>query len=368
MDFDVHGLAGIRLLDASNADIAAVQAQLGMPPAQLRGEPDVVIRFVHQLRISGPLRLLGLQDAGFTADAFLVLRGRHKSRARVQIPFQEIGGRCEVVCERGVGRVPLLTSILNLTILGKGAVALHAAAFRFKGTGVLTTGWSKGGKTETLLAFMAHGAAYVGDEWVYLSADGSHVFGLPEPIRIWSWHLDSLPQYREAISRGERARLRLASLLLSGLQRITAAGSRHRSAATRTLNRMAPLLQKQLCADVPPQRLFGTSSVEPCCSPDRIFFIASQEAPEVSVRPIDPREVARRMVFSLQEEQKALLSYYWKFRFAFPGAANEIIDRSRELQEAALLRTLSGKQAFEVRRPHPVDLPALYDALRTYCA
>jgi hypothetical protein len=367
LDFDVHGLAGIRLLDAAPSDAAAVQAQLGLAPTRLNGEPDLVIRYVRQLRTNGPLRLLGLQDAGFTADAFLVLRGRYESRARVQIPFQEIGRRCEIVCEHGLGRVPLLTAIINLIVLGKGAVALHAAAFRFNGTGVLTTGWSKGGKTETLLAFMAHGAAYVGDEWVYLSPDGSRVFGLPEPIRLWSWHLESMPQYREAISRGQRARLRVTALALNGLRRVTAGGARHRSTASRTLNRVAPLLQKQLCVDIAPQRLFGPGACAASSSPDRVFFIASQEAPEVTVRPIDPREVARRMVFSLQEEQKTLMSYYWKYRFAFPASANALIDRSCELQEAALVRALTGKKAYEVRHPHPVELPALYDALRPCC-
>lgn len=367
VDFDLHGLAGIRLIDPTPADAATVQAQLGFGPGPLTGEPDVVIRFVRELRIGGPLRLLGLDDAAFTADAFLVLRGRHKSRARVQIPFQEIGRPCELICERGVARVPLLTSILNLTVLGKGAVALHAAAFRFNGTGVLTTGWAKGGKTETLLAFMAQGAAYVGDEWVYVSADGSRVFGLPEPIRIWSWHLDWLPQFRHAIPRRQRARLRLAALALRGVRRVTGGGARHRSGTARTLNRVAPLLSKQMCVDVEPRRLFGPGACEPSGRPDRVFFIASQEAPEISVRPIDPREVARRMVFSLQEEQKTLLSYYWKFRFAFPGAANDLIDRSRELQEAGLMRALAGKPAFDVRHPYPVELPALYDALRPCC-
>ncbi len=68
---------------------------------------------------------------------------------------QQISCGCEIVCERGRARVPLLTANVNLVVLGNGALPLHAAAFRFDGTGVLVTGWSKGGKTETLLAFMA---------------------------------------------------------------------------------------------------------------------------------------------------------------------------------------------------------------------
>ncbi len=295
------------------------------------------------------------------------MRGRYKSKARVQIPFEQIGGRCEIVCERGCARVPLLTSILNLTVLAGGALPLHACAFKLNGTGVITTGWSKGGKTETLLAFMAHGALYVGDEWVYLSADGSQVFGVPEPIRIWSWHLDSMPKLRSAVSRRDRARLHMLSMLVRGLRRATREGARHRSTLSRTINRMTPLLRKQLCVDVPPQKLFGGASCAYAGSPDRVFFTASQEAPEVTVRPISTEEIARRMVFSLQQEQQELLSFYWKFRFAFPDMANDLIERSRDLQYEALVKALEHKQAFDVRHPYPVELVALYDALRPYC-
>ena len=367
VDYDLHGLVRVRVLDAMPRDAATVSRQLGLQPAALNGEPDIVIRFVEELPVRGPLRLLGLDDAGFTKDAFLVLNGRFDSRARVQIPFQDIGRRCEIVCERGIARVPLLTSILNLTVLGKGALPLRAAAFRSNGAGVLATGWAKGGMTETLLAFMAHGAIYVGHEWVYLSADGKRVFGVPEPIRIWNWHLDSLPQYRRAVSRRGRTMLRVGSLVTRTLRRATAGGTRNRSAATRTLNRLIPLLRKRLCVDVPADRLFGRASCHPTDTPDRIFFVASQEAPEVTVRPIDPREVAQRMVFALQQEQRRLMGYYWKFRFAFPETPNRLIERSRGLQSRRLTRALGNKKVFDVRHPYPVDLVTLYDALRPYC-
>ena len=113
--------------------------------------------------------------------------------------------------------------------------------------------------------------------------------------------------------------------------------------------------------------LFGRASCEPADTPDRVFFMASQESPEVSVRPIDPREVAQRMVFSLQQEQRRLMEYYWKFRFAFPQAPNKLIERSRALQSRGLARALGNKKAFDVRHPYPVDLVTLYDALRPYC-
>ena len=83
---------------------------------------------------------------------------------------------------RGLPAIPLLVPIVNLTALANGALPLHASAFVHRGTGVVATGWSKGGKTEALLAFSANGARYVGDEWVYVAADGSRVSGIPSPF------------------------------------------------------------------------------------------------------------------------------------------------------------------------------------------
>ena len=143
IDYDLHGLAGVRVVGATARDAAAVDRQLGPIRGPLRRDPDIVVRFVDHLDVEGPLRLLGVDDAGFTDDAFLVLRARHKARARVLIPLDRIGRRCEIVCERGLPAVPLLIATLNLTVLARGALPLHASAFFHDGCGVVVTGWSK---------------------------------------------------------------------------------------------------------------------------------------------------------------------------------------------------------------------------------
>ena len=61
------------------------------------------------------------------------------------------------------------------------------------------------------------------------------------------------------------------------------------------------------------------------------------------------------------------LSYYWKFRFAFPEAANEFLDRSRQLQEELLRRTLENKECHELSHPYPGSIPSLFDALAPGC-
>jgi hypothetical protein len=131
VDYDLHGLAGVRLIDATPRDRAVVDAQLGPIAAPLAREPDITIRFVDRIPLSGPMRLLGVDDVGYTDDTFLVLRARHKTRARVAIPFDKVGCACEIVCERGLPAVPLLISILNLTVLAKGGLPMHASACSF---------------------------------------------------------------------------------------------------------------------------------------------------------------------------------------------------------------------------------------------
>ncbi len=366
IDFDLHGLVGIRLVGATPGDAAAVAGQLGLMPAALTRPPDIQIRFVDRLPISSTVRCLGRHDAGFTDDAFLLLRAKHKSRARVQIPFEQIGRRCEFVCESGLSHVPLLIDVLNLTMLAKGAVPIHASAFTYHGTGVLTVGWSQGGKTEALLAFMARGARYVGDEWVYLGGDGRTMFGIPEPIRVWDWHLQDLPIYRPRVGRAALTRLGAVRLARS-MQRMWPRRILGRLAPATMLNRVASLLDRQLHVDVRPQRLFGKGFATEPARCDRVLLVISHESPEVLVQPIDPQEIAARMAFSLQEERGRLMSYYRKFRFAFPGKVNPLLEQADETHARLLSRALADKPAHVVYHPYPMRLSTLFEAVRPLC-
>jgi len=212
IDYDLHGVVGIRVLGATRNDARAVARQLGPLGKALEREPDITIRFVDDLRLTSPVHYLGADDSAFTEDAFLVIQTQHNTCARAKIPFEQIGGRCEIVCESGLPAVPLLIAIINLTALSKEVVPLHASAFVYGGIGVLVTGWSKGGKTEALLAFMAKGAEYLGDEWIYLAADAKAMYGIPQPIRLWDWHLQQFPKYQLQIGRRNRLRLRRQSM------------------------------------------------------------------------------------------------------------------------------------------------------------
>ena len=359
VDFDLHGFVGIRLIGATSADVASVTRQVGPMQGALDREPDIAVRFVDHIPVSSPLRLLDLDDAAFDDDHFFVLRRGQSGLAKARIPFEDIGSGCEIICESGISDVPLLIPILNLTALAKGLVPVHAAAFTYRGTGVLVAGWAKGGKTETLLAFMAKGAEYIGDEWIYVPADGRLTYGIPEPIKIWDWHLTDLPQYRSILERGDRARLRTISL---GYQAARGMGG-GRVMPARSTARAMSVLRRQMFVHVTPERLFGRGSCALSGGLDQVVFVASHDAIDIRVEPIEPQEVATRMVFSLDHERLSFMSYYLGFRFAFPEAVNKLIDQAHERQRRILSQALAGKPAVIVYHPFPAPIPALFDAI-----
>ncbi len=369
LDFDLHGIVGIRLLNATPGDVEAVKRQLGPIQIPLSRTPDIIICFVDYIPFSSPVRYLGVDDVGFTDDAFLVFRGKHQARVKVQIPFQHIGiQQCQIVCESGLPAVPLLIPILNLTALRMGALPLHASAFNYNGKGILTTGWSKGGKTEMLLTFAANGAEYVGDEWVYLSSDGQNMYGIPEPIRVWNWHLQQLSYYKAIVSGNDLVRLRILNMFIKSLDLMEKSTITRGSSLLKLTRRINALLKKQIHVDLPPEKLFGKAVGTTKGNPDKVFFVATHDESQITVQPVDPQEIVERMVFSLQEERSEFLSYYQKFRFAFPRVSNPFIDQIEETQRRILTKVLVGKEAYAVYHPYPFSLPELYEVTRPYCA
>ncbi|HEX9652949.1 MAG TPA: hypothetical protein VGA99_04510 [bacterium] len=363
IDYDIHGLVGIRLLNAQASDAAAVDRQLGPMRAPLQRDPDIVIRFEKWLA-TPHLRLLGLDTAGYDANGYYILRSS-KAPAKVRIPFDEIGGRCEIVCENGLRSLPLLIAIINLTLLQKDCVPLHASAFVHNHTGILVTGWSKGGKTEAMLAFTANGAEYIGDEWVILSGDGRNMYGLPEPITLWDWHLAYLPQARK-IAPKNKMHLFKAIHFLVKMNRFVQKSFLKSFFLTRTFNEGIAALNRQLHVNIPPQLLFGVKGARQAV-PGKLFFVGSHQSQEIVVERGDAQEVAERMAASVEYEQTPLLEHYLAYKFAFPDRSNPFIENAAERQYEILSRSLAGKECYTVMHPYPVPLPDLYAAMKPYC-
>jgi hypothetical protein len=358
---DLHGAVGIELLDASAADEAMIRRQLG-PLPELHRAADITIEFVDRLPARGTVHLIGLDDAGYDDDRFLVLRSRHKARARIVLPLDQAGGPCRIVCERGAPAIPHLVAIVNLTAVANGVVPLHAAAFVHEGVGVLVTGWAKGGKTETLLAFMARGASYVGDEWIYLTHDG-RMHGIPEPIKVWGWHLDELATYRAAVPAADRAKLRALDGVADLSRWIARRSPIRRSAPGRLAGRIGPFVRNQAYVHLPPRPLFGEDRCVGEADLDRVVFVVSTESPATTVDLISGAHLADRMAASNAHERLDFVAAWLKHRFAFPDRGSELIDRVATLESEALHGVLDGRDGLVVRHPYPVSIAGLYETL-----
>jgi len=365
IDFDIHGLVGIRLINPSPSDVAAVSEQLGPLQSPLSREPDLIIRFVESLP-TPRIRYLGLHQDGFTDDEFFVLETK-KKETKVRIAFDQIGQQCEVVCQSGLPRVPLLMAILNLTVLKKDCVALHASAFIYNGTGVLVTGWAKAGKTEALLAFAAQGAEYVGDEWIILSGDGQKMYGIPESIHLWDWHLQFLPEVRSRVGREDLLLFKRIQWI-DKIQRKIPNGKLSQFLPVKYLRRAMPALRRQLHVTMEPQTIFNRGLGTLQAKPEKVFLMINHEDPGVYVEPSDPLGIANQMISSIRYELLPFMAHYLAFKFAFPEKRNEFIESAEELQYDILCRALARKEAYTVWHRYPFSFDELYERMRPFCA
>ncbi len=353
-DFDVHGLVGVRVL-GDVRDVGVVERQLGPLQGPLAGEPDIVVEFVDRLD-TGPLVYLGRNEWAYDAEGLLVLRGRNKARIRARLPLDDIGNGCHIVIERGAPAVPYLVAIVNLCALANGGLPLHAAAFEMDGLGVLVTGWSKGGKTESLLAALDRGARYVGDEWVYLSDGGARAVGVPEPIRVWDWYLDQLDDVRPPLSIGNRLRRR-------SLAGVVAVGARAEqvgpSGMRRLARRLRHLFDGQRFVDVEVSDLVGGSARPRAMSVDAVVHTISHEAPDTSLAPTSGAEVAARMAGSLAFERLPLTALYHAFQYAFPERRSALIESASSIERERLDAFLTPRRCWLSAHPYPPDLAEL---------
>ena len=363
-DFDLHGAVGIRLVDADPRDVQTIERQLG-PPSRLDRQPDILLRFVDRMPMAGELRYLGSEEAGYTDDRYLVLRGRHKAGVKVAIQFDRIAADppFEIVAERGLTAVPLLVAIVNLTAFANGRLPLHAGAFVHDGQGVLTIGWAKGGKSETLLAFTSRGAEFVGDEWIYLDPATGRAQALPEPMRIWDWQIRSLPEMAGRIPRGDRRRLaatRAVARTLRAVGRLALVG---RSPVGRAATRLRVLVEQQLSVQVPTPRLLGRAPLPDGARIDRIVLVTSHASDAMTIEPVEATDVARRATQSFLFELTDILGHYRRFRFAFPSLRNPLIDDLERRYEAAAVEALGAIPAMAVSHPYPLRIERLYEVI-----
>ena len=95
IDLEVHGVVGVRLIDATGGDAAKVERHLGAEQTSLDRDPDIVIRFTESLSVPA-ITYVGLHSAAFADDGFYIL-DKNEGKIQARIHFDQIGGRCELL-------------------------------------------------------------------------------------------------------------------------------------------------------------------------------------------------------------------------------------------------------------------------------
>jgi hypothetical protein len=207
---------------------------------------------------------------------------------------------------------------------------------------------------------MSGGARYVGDEWVYLTADGQ-MFGIPEPIRLWAWQIDQLPALRQRRARTEKLRLAGWSRAAALLDRFGATGLPGAGAAAKA----APVAGRQSYVQIPPVELFGSAAIALRGRLDAIVLVESHTAADTRVTPISSRAVADRMAASLREERARFATHYRHFQFAFPADRCAAMDTADAAEARLITRLLADQPAARVVHPYPCDIEGLGATVRT---
>lgn len=348
----------LRVVDATAAELRAVAHQTGLSKGSQDTDPALSVRYVDELPLDGPLRLVG-PTMGCTTTAVVMLPPASRPGPRTLVPILSVGGRTEVLCERGATTVPLLMDLLNASATQAGLLPLHAGCFVRDGLGTVVTGWSKGGKTETMLGVLAADpqTRFVGDEWVYVDGPARLVLGSAHPMRVWDWQLQQLPELRARLPRRELRRF----AVIRRLERLHAswpAGGR-RLPPAKLLAGLMPLLQSRHGAYVEPAHLFGADRLAIRAGFDRLVQVESWASPTTTHVGADAAHVAARMTWSLRHERRELTEAYDGFRYVNPGASNPWLDALDGLEERLLTAAFNGIPAVEVRHPYPVDIAAL---------
>lgn len=361
-NYDLHGIVKFRLVNPSDKDLKKFNNAFGDYFCQSDCEPDITITFTSKIE-TPELTYIGLNNAAFDENGFYILStGRNK--LKVKIPFDKIGDNFEIVCETGSPEIPLLRHFINLIFLKKNYLPLHASAFKYNNQTALVMGWSKGGKTESLLSFANNGAEYIGDETVVLSKDGTTMFGIPVSVCVWEWQFKQIPRLMPPLSNQKKIVFGLIHFLDS-VYNLTKKTFLKNSFITKILAESMPAFRRQLNIKVEPKEIFKTKILNEKVSLDNIILIMSHQSEEIKVESCDINEVIGRMINSQNYEIASFIEHYMTFKYAFPDHKNALLENLNTINESLLKESFNGKRAFKVLHPYPVSFDKLFDKMKS---
>lgn len=360
-DYDIHNIIGIRVVNPTERDLKLIVNYYGEHEKVLNREPDITIKFINSLE-TPDLVFVGLDNAGFNKNGYYILSSG-RTNLKVKIPFEKIGQPIELICQSGLPGIPLLNHIVNLSFLGKNYIPLHASAFRYNKKSALVMGWSKGGKTESLLAFGNKDAEYIGDEVVMLSENGDEMFGIPAAVTVWEWQFKQIPKLIPKLSKNKKSLFSLIHFIESVYNFLKKTFLKN-SFVTKIIAEALPAFKRQLNFRVTPKFIFKEKIYKEKVYPDKVILILSHDSEDIKVESCSIDEVINRMINSHEYEMSTFIQHYSTFKFAFPHLENPFLEKVNKHQRELLKTALAGKEAYKVLHPYPVSFERLFNEMK----
>lgn len=368
--FDLAGRATLGTSGLDERGRRAVATQLD-PFAARAGaaEPDVRLSWAPFAR---PLALVEQHNAAGDAtvtgcdDGTLALRINERW---CRLPDIVGGGPLHFEFEPGFPLGPafrrLVRPALQLALLRRDHVAIHATAVELAGAGIVVAGWSESGKTETALALMERGAAFLTDKWTVVGADGT-LTAYPIGVGVRRWVLPYLPRLQAALPARSRAQFAAAATA-----DVTSAPMRRRARGrvggllADAAGRAVELADRAALTPTQLRTAYGQQDdparrVQLAC----VALLVNVDSHDVRVEPADPVWAAERLARSAAYERRPWFALHERARYAVPGAAGDehpeaVVERERTLLEPVLAAT----RVLTVRAAFPADPRRAADAI-----
>ena len=357
-EFNIHGVLGVKLLDAEASDVAAVRRHLGPLEEELFREPDLVVRFVKQLpRVARKHQALSRK--GFAKDSFLAFDERAATEA-AQIAVNFDRQPCEILCRSGLRSIPVLLPMLSLIALKKDHVAIHGSAFVYDGVGVVMAGPATSGKTTIQLGFGSLGAEFVGDDWVLMRRDGQRMHGLPAAIELSPNHAESSPFVRHTLGSFRRKGFDILGTVMTVVD-----GSRG-TFVKPAARRIITAIQRRMIPRAHPQHIFAKCAKSFTAKPQKVFLLVKHSDPVVEVKEIHRREMAELLSRLAEHEQESTMELYQTYRFALPKCKSMFFEEVFTLQRRMLLDAVAAQETYIIRHPYPIRFADLYETISPF--
>jgi hypothetical protein len=362
--YDLSGRLAVSV-DEDDAAVAAAVAEQMRPfgPAD-GGDRPADVAIAADLPPLGTFRDVQNPARDGTVTAFdgerfcLLLDGR---ACALPDPLRDRPARFSYARGFPLGRIyrTVVRPALQLSLAGRGAVAVHAAATEVGGRAVLVAGWSESGKTETALALAEDGGSFLSDKWTVLGSDGQ-ASAFPNGVGIRRWVLPYLPRLAANLPPRARAQLGTARMAAALTRPVRERRGAMAAVAARAvaLGDRAALTPAQVRAaygqrDDPARRVpLGATAV-----------LTTVSGGDVACRPASPAWAAARLARSAAVERRELMGLFERRAYAVPGEEDGLRERAVQAETGVLERALAAAPVLDVRAPFPADPRIVAEAI-----